>query len=1013
MPKLYLKYKQAASLGIVSSSSGPICYSKDAKCAVVPALENVAVWDLRKGELMASWEDIDNNSEVTCIERNPTGDKFAVGYADGSIRLWDFETGATTTTFTGHKTAVTAFCFSSDGSRLASGSKDTDLVIWDTISETGLYRLRGHKDQITGLRFIESNSAGFVCDHLVSCSKDTMMKFWDLGTQHCVETVIAHRGEVWAIDMFEGNVQEDNESNSDRHTKMIVTGGSEGEVRVWKLDLKVLADKLEPVDNGAIGSSFNMDIDDVKLNEFKKAEEEAAQKTLRKCVTSLGVLERQSKERVLTIRVHDSRRYLVVQGTDRIAEVYKIRTESELRKREARLKQRRNKEKKADEMETDESKPILSLADEIPRVSAIRCGGKIRSIDVSPSTKSASTSKEDVAFHIVCSLTTNQIEVHAAGLDSKEEPTRQELVLDSAGHRNDIRTLALSSDDATLVSGSHNSIKLWNVETKKCLSTMDSGYALCSTFVPGNNHVVIGTKTGELQLFHLGSYTMIENIQAHEGAIWSLQVWPDRRGITTGSADKDVKFWEFALMEEKGSGTKKLTLTHVRTLKLNEDVLAIRHSHDGKLLAVSLLDSTVKVFYADTLKFFLSLYGHTLPVLSMDISSDGTLIATGSADKSVKIWGLDFGDCHRSLRAHDDSVMAVRWVFGTHYLVTGGKDRLVKWWDADKFEQIMKVQGHHGEVWALAVGKYGSIVVSGSHDRSIRIWEKTDEQFALEEERERELEEMYEKTNLDEDEKNNRAIGSGVATDADIDGLSKSVSGMGTSGEAAEVGDAARKTTQTLLAGEKIIAAMNICEEETEKKELDAKALERWEEKARVAKALAAKDGTKEKLEEKPKPEPSNPYVVSAGLEDWPPEAYVLHVVEGIRSGDLEQALLVLPFAKVIELLKILLVWVQQRWNAHMSSRVLHHILQSHQSEIVSSRVCRPVLLQLKSLLPAALRKERDTIGFNLAGLKFMRRDWDANHSKDFLDAIGEEDPEEVKGGKGKNKRKRVVAVSR
>lgn len=56
----------------------------------------------------------------------------------------------------------------------------------------------------------------------------------------------------------------------------------------------------------------------------------------------------------------------------------------------------------------------------------------------------------------------------------------------------------------------------------------------------------------------------------------------------------------------------------------------------------------------DTLKFFLSLYGHKLPVLCMDISSDGDLIVTGSADKNLKIWGLDFGDCHKSLFAHAD-----------------------------------------------------------------------------------------------------------------------------------------------------------------------------------------------------------------------------------------------------------------------------------------------------------------------------------------------------------------------
>lgn len=56
----------------------------------------------------------------------------------------------------------------------------------------------------------------------------------------------------------------------------------------------------------------------------------------------------------------------------------------------------------------------------------------------------------------------------------------------------------------------------------------------------------------------------------------------------------------------------------------------------------------------DTLKFFISLFGHKLPVLCMDFASDGDLIVSGSADKNLKIWGLDFGDCHKSLFAHSD-----------------------------------------------------------------------------------------------------------------------------------------------------------------------------------------------------------------------------------------------------------------------------------------------------------------------------------------------------------------------
>lgn len=159
---------------------------------------------------------------------------------------------------------------------------------------------------------------------------------------------------------------------------------------------------------------------------------------------------------------------------------------------------------------------------------------------------------------------------------------------------------------------------------------------------------------------------------------------PDKTGLTTGSADKDVKFWDFSLVAKTDTSSKQLTLIHTRTLKMSEDVLCIRHSPDGRLLAVSLLDSTVKVFFCDTLKFSLSLYGHKLPILSMDITSDSTMIATASADKSIKLWGLDFGDCHRSIYAHQDSVMACKFVWGTHYLFSASKDKCIKYWDGDK-----------------------------------------------------------------------------------------------------------------------------------------------------------------------------------------------------------------------------------------------------------------------------------------------------------------------------------------
>ena len=104
----------------------------------------------------------------------------------------------------------------------------------------------------------------------------------------------------------------------------------------------------------------------------------------------------------------------------------------------------------------------------------------------------------------------------------------------------------------------------------------------------------------------------------------------DEQALVTGSADKDIKFWDFEWRDADGTKVnisytrqpmhshlvvqshtgRNISLVHTRTLKMTDDVLSVRYSPDGKLLAVALLDSTVKVFHQDSLKFFLSLYGH-------------------------------------------------------------------------------------------------------------------------------------------------------------------------------------------------------------------------------------------------------------------------------------------------------------------------------------------------------------------------------------------------------------------
>lgn len=163
-----------------------------------------------------------------------------------------------------------------------------------------------------------------------------------------------------------------------------------------------------------------------------------------------------------------------------------------------------------------------------------------------------------------------------------------------------------------------------------CIRTLDCSHAICSHFLPGDRKLAVGTKSGELLIYDLASSALSETVQAHSATLWSMHLSKDGLSLVTGSADKDVKFWKVnagnfpQIIGVSGSSVglqlrsrltcnqeaPKPAIEHVRTLKMTDDVLSVRLSPNGKYVAVSLLDSTVKVFYQDSLKFFLSLYGH-------------------------------------------------------------------------------------------------------------------------------------------------------------------------------------------------------------------------------------------------------------------------------------------------------------------------------------------------------------------------------------------------------------------
>lgn len=64
------------------------------------------------------------------------------------------------------------------------------------MAEIGICRLNGHKGVITKLIFMKEHNI------IISASKDTFVKFWDLDTEHNFKTLVGHKSEVSYLIIF-------------------------------------------------------------------------------------------------------------------------------------------------------------------------------------------------------------------------------------------------------------------------------------------------------------------------------------------------------------------------------------------------------------------------------------------------------------------------------------------------------------------------------------------------------------------------------------------------------------------------------------------------------------------------------------------------------------------------------------------------------------------------------------------------------------------------------------------
>ena len=365
----------------------------------------------------------------------------------------------------------------------------------------------------------------------------------------------------------------------------------------------------------------------------------------------------------------------------------------------------------------------------------------VKSIDVLMSTSSK------IKYFV--STTNNALEVNEYKIESK---TIEALICaDKKGHKHEIRICALSQDDIFIATASKTEICIWNIKNRLnplFIRNIELIGTRSLLFVPGNQFIIVGDEKGRLFVIEVDNDN-IEEIQAHSGDVWNVEMLFNNSGIMT-CGDKRLNVYQFKLADRVESTSVPLQLIHTSTAELTTNILCCACHSD--FVAVSLLDNTIRLLYADSLKPYLVLYGHNLPAISLCFMNDRLI--SGSSDKSIRIWGLDYGDCRRILKIHQDRISAVHELKHDGFLASAqgpvqtciSSDRKgnINYWDVQSFQIIQKFQCNRGDVTSLMPANHGDWFISTGKDRLITFWNRTDDEVFLQEEFDLQMEETVE-----------------------------------------------------------------------------------------------------------------------------------------------------------------------------------------------------------------------------------------------------------------------------
>jgi len=281
--------------------------------------------------------------------------------------------------------------------------------------------------------------------------------------------------------------------------------------------------------------------------------------------------------------------------------------------------------------------------------------------------------------------------------------------LNLEGHTSIVVSLAVVNK--TLFSGSMDgTLKVWNLDTFTVQREASLGPVFAIKIV---NTFMFSGHLNCIKVWDLQTFECKSTLTGHNGNVKAICVMNDI--LFSGSSDCSIKVWNL----QTSQCLHTLSGAHNGEIR---DLLAITDPQGAmKFLLSSGDDGTIKV-WNKSFSCEKILTGHKGAIRA--IAKSGDVIFSGSDDTYIKLWNAqNFTEISMIPALIGVHSLAVSHASNPPTLISGHRDGVIKLWNLANItapECQMLLSAHTEPVRALLVE--GNIFISGGYDKTIKIW---------------------------------------------------------------------------------------------------------------------------------------------------------------------------------------------------------------------------------------------------------------------------------------------------